>query len=107
MTAHFEDLDVEEFEIVATLDKITCEVCGELDGKHFPQSEHKIGVTVPPFHPWCRGYTAPYFEDMRGLGTRAARKKDGTSYEVPDDMTIRNGRKRRTKRRRRPKTVEK
>ena len=24
---------------------------------------------------------------MRGLGTRAARKKDGTSYEVPDDMT--------------------
>ena len=31
MTAHFEDLDVEEFEIVATLDKTTCEVCGELD----------------------------------------------------------------------------
>ena len=49
--------------------------------------EYKIGVTVPPFHPWCRGCTAPYFEDMKGLGTRAARRKDGTSYEVPDDMT--------------------
>ena len=24
---------------------------------------------------------------MKGLSTRAARKKDGTSYEVPDDMT--------------------
>ena len=49
--------------------------------------EYKVGVTVPPFHPWCRGCTAPYFEDMKGLSTRAARKKDGTSYEVPDDMT--------------------
>lgn len=83
----YKELGVEEFEIVETLDGSTCAVCGELDGKHFPQSEYKIGVTVPPFHPWCRGCTAPYFEDMKGMSTRAARKKDGTSYDVPSDMT--------------------
>ncbi len=84
----YEELDVKEFEIVETLDGSTCEVCGELDGKHFPQSEYKIGVTVPPFHPWCRGCTAPYFEDMKGLSTRFARDvKTGKAYEVPNDMT--------------------
>ncbi len=84
----YEELDVEEFEIVETLDGSTCEVCGELDGKHFPQSEYKIGVTVPPFHPWCRGCTAPYFEDMKGISTRFARDvKTGKAYEVPNDMT--------------------
>lgn len=61
---------------------------GELDGKHFPQSEYKIGVTVPPLHPWCRGCTAPYFEDMKGLSARFARDgKTGKAYEVPNDMT--------------------
>ena len=84
----YEELDVEEFEIVETFDGSTCEVCGELNGKHFPQSEYKIGVTVPPFHPWCRGCTAPYFEDMKGLSTRFARDvKTGKAYEVPNDMT--------------------
>ena len=83
----FEDLGVEEFEFIATLDGTTCAICGGLDGKHLPMKEYKVGVTAPPLHPFCRCCTAPYFEDMRGLGTRAARKKDGTSYEVPDDMT--------------------
>ena len=83
-----EELGVEEFEIIETLDGTTCEVCGELDGKHFPQSEYKIGVTVPPFHPWCRGCTAPYFADMKGLSTRFARDvKTGKAYDVPNDMT--------------------
>ncbi|MFQ8776858.1 MAG: hypothetical protein ACLR78_04765 [Roseburia sp.] len=25
--------------------------------------DYKIGVTVPPFHPNCRGCTCPYFND--------------------------------------------
>ena len=84
----YEELGVEEFEIIETLDGTTCEVCGELDGKHFPKSEYKVGVTVPPFHPWCRGCTAPYFADMKGLSTRFARDvKTGKAYEVPNDMT--------------------
>lgn len=52
-------------------------------------SEYQIGVTAPPFHPWCRGTTAPYFADMEGIGERWARDANGKAYEVPKDMTYR------------------
>lgn len=82
----FKDLDVEEFEVVATLDGHTSEICQEMDGKHFPMSDYEPGVTAPPFHPNCRSVTAPYFEDNYG-GQRAARGEDGKTYYVPDNMT--------------------
>lgn len=49
------ELGVEQYEIVETLDSHTCETCGLLDGKHYKMSEFEVGVTAPPFHPWCRG----------------------------------------------------
>jgi len=82
----FNDLDVEEFEVVATLDSHTSEICQEMDGKHFPMTDYESGVTAPPFHPNCRSVTAPYFEDNYG-GQRAARGEDGKTYYVPDNMT--------------------
>ena len=82
----FNDLDVEEYEIVATLDSQTSETCQEMDGKHFPMNEYKAGVTAPPFHVWCRSVTVPWFEDNY-TGERAARNGDGKTYYVPDDMT--------------------
>ena len=57
------ELDVEEYEFVGTLDGITCDDCGELDGKHFPVSEMNPGVNAPPMHPYCRCTTCPYFDD--------------------------------------------
>ena len=50
----FKDLDVEKYVIVETLDGKTCSLCAQLDGKVYPMSEYAIGVTAPPFHPWCR-----------------------------------------------------
>lgn len=82
----FKELDVEEYEIVATLDSHTSEVCQEMDGKHFPMKDYQPGVTAPPFHVWCRSVTVPYFEDNY-TGERAARDADGKTYYVPDDMT--------------------
>lgn len=83
----FKELDVEEFEVVATLDSHTSEICQEMDGKHFPMSQYEPGVTAPPFHPNCRSVTAPYFEDNYG-GERAARDETtGKTYYVPDTMT--------------------
>ena len=58
-----------------------------MDGKHFPKSQYEIGVTVPPFHPRCRGTTIPYFADMEGYGERAARDLDGNTFYVPSDTT--------------------
>jgi len=69
----FRELGVERFVIVATLDADTSELCQALDGKVFKMSEYQVGLTAPPFHPWCRTCTAPYFADMAELGQRAAR----------------------------------
>lgn len=82
----FTELDVEEYRIIATLDSMTCELCGELDNTAHKMSEYVVGATAPPFHPWCRCCTAPYFADMEN-GTRVARDNEGKYYEVPRDMT--------------------
>lgn len=85
----FSDLGVEKFQVVETLDSNTCDTCGEMDGKHFQMKDYKIGVTVPPFHPNCRGCTCPYFDDeFDSVGERAARGEDGKTYYVPADTTF-------------------
>lgn len=83
----FNDLDVEEYEIVATLDSHTSDICHSLDGKVFKMSDYKPGVTAPPFHVYCRSTTAPHFKDNFDVGERAARGADGKTYYVPDDVT--------------------
>lgn len=88
----FKELEVEEFEIVATLDDSTSDICQEMDGKHFPMSQYEAGVTAPPFHVYCRSVTAPYFED-NFTGERAARDAEGNTYYVPDSMTYKEWKK--------------
>lgn len=83
----FNDLDVEEYEIVATLDSHTSDICRSLDGKVFKMSDYKPGVTAPPFHVYCRSTTAPHFKENFDAGERAARGADGRTYYVPDDVT--------------------
>lgn len=83
----FNDLDVEEYEIVATLDSHTSDICRSLDGKVFKMSDYKPGVTAPPFHVYCRSTTAPHFKNNFDAGERAARGADGKTYYVPDDVT--------------------
>lgn len=83
----FNDLDVEEYEIVATLDSHTSDICRSLDGKVFKMSDYKPGATAPPFHVYCRSTTAPHFKDNFDAGERAARGADGKTYYVPDDVT--------------------
>lgn len=81
----FDFLDVEEYEIVATLDSHTSKICQELDGKHFQMKDFEAGVTAPPFHVWCRSTTVPYFDDDYEI-ERAARGFDGKTYYIPGDM---------------------
>ena len=84
----FEELGVEQFEIAATLDSHTSDICRSLDGKHFPMKAYQPGVTAPPFHVFCRSTTVPYFdEDLGDIGERAARDEEtGKTYYIPDDM---------------------
>lgn len=91
----FNDLDVEQYEIVATLDSHTSDICRSLDGKHFPMKDFQAGVTAPPFHVYCRSTTVPYFdEDFGDIGERAARDEEtGKTYYIPDDMNYEDWKK--------------
>lgn len=81
----FKDLDVEKYEIIATLDTSTSEICKEMDGKVFSMKDYQIGITASPFHPNCRTTEAPYFEDDV-TSMRAARDENNNSIYVPADM---------------------
>ena len=86
----FGDLGVEKYEIIATLDSKTSEICRSLDGKVFDMKDYQAGVTAPPFHPYCRTTTAPYFDDWEELGVereRVARNDKGEKYFVDGNMT--------------------
>lgn len=83
------ELGVEQYEILATLDSKTSEICRDLDGKVYDLKDFESGVTAPPFHPYCRSTTFPHFEDFND-GVRASRDKDDEGYyKVPETMTYR------------------
>lgn len=75
------ELGVEEYEILGTLDGATCATCGGLDGKHYPLKDAVIGVNSPPFHPRCRCTAIPYFDDeFTENEERAYRGEDGKTH---------------------------
>lgn len=83
-----EELDVERYEKVATLDSLTSDICRFVDGKVFIMKEYEAGLTAPPSHYNCRTVTRPYFDDeFTEEEKRAARGKDGKTYYVPADMS--------------------
>lgn len=80
----YKALDVRKFQFIATLDDRTSDVCREMDGQVFDMRDYQPGVNVPPLHPWCRSCTAPYYEDLTGVGERAARDLEtGQTYYIP------------------------
>lgn len=90
----FNELDVEQFEVVATLDSHTSDICQGMDGKHFSMSQWEVGVTAPPFHVRCRTTTVPYFDDDFGsVGERAAKGEDGKTYYIPANMKYKDWKK--------------
>lgn len=81
----FNELDVEQFKFVATLDVTTCPLCQEQDGKVYPQSNFTVGLNAPPLHPWCRCVTVPYIPDFEGF--RAARDENDGYTTISDKIT--------------------
>lgn len=71
------ELGVEQYAILATLDSHTSKICQSLDGKVFDMKDYKVSETAPPFHPWCRSTTIPYFDDeFSAVEERAAREPE-------------------------------
>lgn len=84
----FNTLGVEKYKVVASFDKYTCDLCGAMDGQVFKMSDYQVGVTAPPFHPWCRCCTCPYFEDQANIGERWTRNPDGSTTKIPPDTSF-------------------
>ena len=83
-----ENLGVEKYQIIGTLDTQTCSKCGKMDGKVFDIKKYGIGVTAPPFCEDCRCTIMPYFDDdFDEVEERTARGYDGKTYYVPGNMT--------------------
>ena len=61
--AMYERMGVEKYEVVATLDLRTSNICRDLDGKVFDVKDYERGVTAPPYHVYCRSTTVPYYDD--------------------------------------------
>lgn len=82
-------LDVERYQLVATLDSRTSSICRRMDGKIFDRKDAKAGITMPPFHCYCRTTTVPYIEGITDNdNTRAARDpKTGKTTQVSGDLT--------------------
>jgi hypothetical protein len=81
----YEELEVEKYQFVATLDKRTSDICQELDGKVFDMKDRIVGVNASPMHPSCRSCEIPYIQD--DYSTRFARDSKGKAIEIPSNMT--------------------
>lgn len=76
---------VKQYQILATLDTRTSEICREQDGKIYNVDDAVVGVNYPPFHVNCRTTTIPYFDDEGG--DRIAKDSSGKYISVPANMT--------------------
>lgn len=87
LEAYKED-GVEKYQNLATLDMKTSQICQDKDGEIYLISEWRTGVNAPPYHPFCRTTTVPYYDDVSDDETRIARNKEtGKSYKVPANVT--------------------
>lgn len=86
--AFSEEIGIEKYQFVATLDLLTSTICRSLDGEIFSYADKMIGVNYPPIHPWCRSTKVDVIdEEWLKQGTRVARDKDGKTIKVPREMT--------------------
>ena len=81
----YEELEVDKYQFLATLDNRTSEICQNLDGKVFNLKDRVVGVNASPMHVHCRSCEIPYIDNE--YSTRFARDSKGKRIEVPNSMT--------------------
>lgn len=83
----YEELDIEKYRFIATLDNRTCEHCAELDNKIFDVKDRRPGKNYPPIHANDRCTTVAVFDDEVTDGLqRKARDENGKPILVSQDM---------------------
>lgn len=90
----FNELKVEKYEIIATLDLKTSKKCQSLDKKKYNMNDYRVGTTAPPFHPNCRTTTCPVVDNEFTIeATRIARDKNGKNIKVDKNMSYKEWKK--------------
>ena len=81
----YKELDLEQYQILATLDNRTSSTCRHLDGKIVDMKDYKVGITAPPFHCHCRTTAIPYIKGITDFDdTRASRDDTSKTKYVPN-----------------------
>lgn len=59
--AGYKAAGIKQYQILATLDSRTSDICRTMNDEIYNINQYEIGVTAPPFHPNCRTTTIAYF----------------------------------------------
>ena len=87
----YEEMDVEKYVFLATLDTRTSTICQEMDGEVIPLKERQVGKNFPPLHPNCRSKTRAYMgEEIEATLKRRARNPVTGKAEVIDNMSYKS-----------------
>ena len=62
LLSYYQRIGAKQLIFVATLDMKTSEICRAMDGQIIPVEEARIGLNVPPLHPYCRSVISPHYE---------------------------------------------
>lgn len=82
----YKSAGVKEYVFVAVLDNRTSEICAELDGKKFPVDRAKVGVNLPPMHPYCRSTTIAAIDD--GIWEMSDEEIEKIMTEIDEELGL-------------------
>lgn len=82
----YEEMGIDKYVFVATLDSKTSEMCQSMDNKVFEYKDKEVGVNYPPLHPNCRSKTRGYLgeEAEKSLKRRARNPLTGKTEVIPN-----------------------
>lgn len=84
----YEEMNVDKYVFLATLDTRTSTKCQEMDGEVIPLKERKVGVNYPPLHPNCRSKTRAYMgAEIEATLKRRARNPITGETEIIDNIS--------------------
>ncbi|MFJ3386317.1 MULTISPECIES: minor capsid protein [unclassified Lysinibacillus] len=71
------DAGIDHYQILATLDNRTSEICQEQDMKLYFVKDYKPGTNAPPFHTRCRTTTIAYFNEAEYMKNETRMSANG------------------------------
>ena len=87
----YEEMDVDKYVFLATLDTRTSTKCQEMDGEVIELKERKVGVNYPPLHPQCRSKTRAYMgEEIEKTLKRRARNPVTGETEIVGNISYKS-----------------